>query len=182
MKNILPFSGKAKKQAFDTLLLSHMDQLYRLAYRFCGNRDDAEDLVQDVLIKLYPRGEELLKIEQLGPWLARTLYNHFVDNVRRYQRNPVQLVDSNDASSLDRGGLEDSPDHVFAREQQLERLQILVNQLNPEQRSLLALHDMEGYTLPELVKMLDTPLGTLKSRLFRARNRLKELVKLDGTF
>ncbi|TNF35939.1 MAG: RNA polymerase sigma factor, partial [Gammaproteobacteria bacterium] len=56
---------------FELLLRPHLRRLYNLAYRFSGNRDDAEDLVQDVLLKLFPRLHEMQAIEKLGPWLAR---------------------------------------------------------------------------------------------------------------
>ena len=61
-----------------------------------------------------------------------------------------------------------------------EQVERAVYRLNPDQRSLVALHDMEGYSLPELANMLDTPVGTLKSRLHRARARLRELIGDQG--
>src|SRR5213594_3252842 len=78
---------------FDDLLRPQVEYLYRLAWRFTGSVADAEDLVQDVLIKLFPRTEELLEIERLRPWLARVLYNQYVDSVRQRARSPiVELV------------------------------------------------------------------------------------------
>src|SRR6266702_5499255 len=74
---------------FEDLLRPQVEYLYRLAWRFTGSVADAEDLVQDVLIKLFPRTQELLEIEKLRPWLARVLYNQFVDSVRRHARSPI---------------------------------------------------------------------------------------------
>src|SRR5258706_361300 len=74
---------------FEDLLRPQVEYLYRLAWRFTGSVADAEDLVQDVLIKLFPRTQELLEIEKLRPWLARVLYNQFVDSVRRQARSPI---------------------------------------------------------------------------------------------
>ena len=67
---------------FEDLLRPQVEYLYRLAWRFTGSVADAEDLIQDVLIKLFPRTQELLEIERLRPWLARVLYNQYVDSVR----------------------------------------------------------------------------------------------------
>ena len=72
---------------FEDLLRPQVEYLYRLAWRFTGSVADAEDLVQDVLTKLFPRTQELLEIERLRPWLARVLYNQYVDSVRQRSRS-----------------------------------------------------------------------------------------------
>ncbi len=157
---------------FEPLVAPHLERLYRLAYRFTGNRSDAEDLVQDLLIQLYPRRNELTGVERLGPWLARALYYRFVDTLRHGTRDPLR-------SAVDEEILQDTADPRTSPEQDAEnallhrRLAQALAELNPDQRALVALHDMEGYTLEELQDMLDTPLGTLKSRLHRARRHLR---------
>src|SRR5947209_19904760 len=74
---------------FEDLLRPQVEYLFRLAWRFTGSVADAEDLVQDVLLKLYPRTRQLVDIEQLRPWLARVLYREYVDLVRRRARSPI---------------------------------------------------------------------------------------------
>src|SRR6266481_1462055 len=88
---------------FEVLLRPQVEYLYRLAWRFTGSVADAEDLVQDVLIKLYPRTQELLGIQRLRPWLARVLYHQYVDSVRQRARSPiVELVtDESEDNPLD---------------------------------------------------------------------------------
>ena len=168
---------QSEHEQFEELLQPHLQQLYKLAYRFTGQRADAEDLVQDVVLKLYPRLQEIQKIEQLGPWLARVLYRHFVDRVRSKQRSPLHLVDK-DESVLDEHK-DEMPDPAENVETALlqNRLQDALNQLNEDQRALMILHDVEGYTLNEIHNMFDVSIGTLKSRLNRARSRLRELLK-----
>lgn len=176
MKNIFSIWQGAKQgcSGFEELVAPHIEQLYRLGYRFSGTRHDAEDLVQELLTRLYPRLEELLAIEQLGPWLSKSLYHLFIDQNRRSTRSPVVLMDDMgmdvEAAICVNGG----PDISLARQQTYARLEKALFSLNFEQRSLVAMHDMEGYTLPELSEMLSTPLGTLKSRLHRARAALRE--------
>ena len=82
---------------FEELVRPHLERLYRLAYRFTGQVADAEDLLQDVLIKLYERRDELTSIEDLGPWLSRVLYNRFVDKQRSYARSRLRLVTTEDS-------------------------------------------------------------------------------------
>ena len=168
---------QSEHEQFEELLQPYLQKLYTLAYRFTGQRADAEDLVQDVVVKLYPRLQEMQKIEQLGPWLARVLYRHFIDRVRSKQRSPLHLV-ADDEPELEAHS-DDAPGPVGIAETSLlqNRLQNALNQLNDDQRALVILHDVEGYTLNEIHIMHDVSIGTLKSRLNRARARLRELLK-----
>ena len=168
---------------FEDLVRPQVEYLYRLAWRFTANVQDAEDLVQDVLLKLYPRTEEMLGIQRLRPWLARVLYHQYVDSVRQRARSPVlQLVIEGDGEDdpLDkvpttREGPEEHAERSGLRDLILNALR----QLNPEQRAVVTMHDVEGYSLEELETMLETPLGTLKSRLHRARQRLRALIPME---
>ena len=133
--------------------------------------------MQDVVVKLYPRLQEMQKIEKLSPWLARVLYRHFVDRLRSKQRSPIHLV-TEDETDLDEHS-DETHDPAGDTEATLlqSRLQDALNQLNEDQHALMILHDVEGYTLNEIHTMHDVSIGTLKSRLNRARARLRELLK-----
>jgi RNA polymerase sigma factor (sigma-70 family) len=168
---------------FEDLLRPQVDYLYRLAWRFTGSVADAEDLVQDVLIKLFPRTDELLDIERLRPWLARVLYRQFVDSVRRQARSPIvelaQGAEPEDNPLDAMPALNDGPEGEAERSGLRERLLRALDRLNAEQRAVVTMHDVEGYSLEELETMLETPLGTLKSRLHRARQRLRALLPME---
>lgn len=168
---------------FEDLLRPQVEYLYRLAWRFTGSVADSEDLVQDVLLKLFPRTQELLEIERLRPWLARVLYRQFVDSVRKQARSPiVQLVTDADGGEdpLDAlPAVRDGPEEHAEQSGRRERILAALERLNPEQRAVIAMHDVEGYSLEELETILETPLGTLKSRLHRARQRLRVLLPME---
>ncbi|OOG23303.1 hypothetical protein B1C78_11805 [Thioalkalivibrio denitrificans] len=162
----------------------HLRHLYQTAYRFTGTRADAEDLVQDVLVKLYPRLSELRTVDQLRPWVTRVLYRVFVDEWRRRGRRGEQVEAvaeegaETGADPMDRlPSVSPGPEEETQSSLIRTRLAAALGTLNPEQRAVVALHDMEGYTLEELSSLLDCPTGTLKSRLHRARARLR--VELD---
>lgn len=158
-----------------------MDHLMRLAYRFTDDAHRAEDLVQDVLVKLYPRQDELREVDKLRPWLARVMYRQFVDDIRRYSRSPVRLLGDEGQTEADPYSMyaadAPEPDTALEQDQDIRKIQRAWAQLNDEHRSVLGMHDVEGYTLQELVDVLEVPLGTLKSRLHRARSRLRELLR-----
>lgn len=153
-----------------------MDRLYRLAYRFSGGRENAEDLVQELLVRMYPRLKELRRLEKPGAWLAKSLYHLFIDQTRRENRTPISILADASIDVEDMASAHVGPEHSLSKDRWLAQVERAVYRLNPDQRGLVSLHDIEGYSLPELADMLDTPIGTLKSRLHRARSRLRELI------
>lgn len=183
MTSILPFRARRETLPnFETLVRPHLDLLYRLAYRFCANQADAEDLVQDLLVKLYPRRAEMATIDNLQPWLTTSLYRLFVDGTRRRARSRLDLIDDEAAFYDSVASEEDQPDEDLQREQRLSQLQRAFERLNDDHRALLSLHDIEGYQLNEISEMLEVPIGTLKSRIHRGRARLRELLQdMEGT-
>ncbi len=166
---------------FDNLIRPQLGALYRFAFRLTGTRSDAEDLVQDTLVKVYRRRDELSGIRELKPWLGRVLFNQFVDDKRRYARRTLHLVDPNadpDAIAADDGG----PEALSSSIEVTSKLQTALERLSEDHRVVLLLHDAEGYKLQEIQEVTGTPVGTLKSRLHRARARLREIIESDGTF
>jgi len=170
---------------FERLLRDHVPALYRSAYRWTGTVDRAEDLVQQLLVRLYPRLAELRELDQLRPWALRVMYRIFVDQLRRERSSPVQfgaepLVD--DESHVDdEAWLDPAPGPAELAEQQIVQESLLRawERLGDEHRAVLSMHDIEDYTLPELAQIMEVPLGTLKSRLHRARARLRELLAAE---
>jgi RNA polymerase sigma-70 factor (ECF subfamily) len=170
--------------SFDQLLRPHMDRLYRLAFRLAGNKAEAEDLFQDVLTKVYVRLDDLADIEQPGSWLSRIMYNHFIDNRRKFARQRLVMVEEGGlpGSSIESMPGDDSPEREAERGDVILRLEAALAELSDDHRLLILLHDSEGYKLEEIHELTGHPLGTIKSRLHRARARLRELLANNGTF
>ncbi|MEX0959226.1 MAG: RNA polymerase sigma factor [Burkholderiales bacterium] len=166
------------RDPFSLLLRAHIHDLYRAAYRFCGRREDAEDLVQTLLLRLYPKRDELAKVEDLRPWLVRALYNLFVDNVRRAGREPVSGALGDEAIEP-LHATEPGPEEAAERKHLQSRIAAALAELSVEHRAVVTLHDMEGYNITELAQSLDLPVGTVKSRLHRARARLRECLGME---
>jgi RNA polymerase sigma-70 factor (ECF subfamily) len=164
---------------FEERVRPHLDRLYRLAWRFTQSAEDAEDLVQALLLKLLPQAARLAEIEQPGPWLARSLYYLYIDQVRQQRRADERLgtrVHDVDALEAVVDEVCESPEQATERERLGRRLEAALATLSPEHRALVALHDIEGHTLEELARLLEVPIGTLKSRLHRARANLRWLL------
>ncbi len=177
-------SDQNRSVTFERLLKPHLDRLYRFAYRLTGSKADAEDLFQDVLVKLFCKLDDLVEIEEPGSWVSRVLYNHFIDNRRRFARQRLVSVDE---GQLPPGGVEampspDSPERNSERLDDIKRLEAALNELSEEHRIVVLLHDSEGYKLKEIQEITGDPIGTLKSRLHRARARLRQMLSTGGTF
>ncbi len=169
---------------FDQLVRPHFNRLYRLAFRLTGSKPEAEDLYQELLIKAFSKLDDLVNIEEPGSWLSRVMYNLFVDQHRRFVRQRMHIVEESQLSSDGIAGLPGNDDPVAdnMRRQQLIRLDAALQQLSEEHRIVVLLHDTEGYKLKEIQGLTGVPVGTVKSRLHRARARLREILVADGTF
>jgi len=173
-----------RSDLFDRLLRPHMERLYRLAFRFTHSKAEAEDLFQDVLTKVFARLDDLVEIRDPAPWLNRVLYNQFVDNKRRYARQRLVTVEEHrlPEQSIESLAGDASPVADAEREDNIMQLEEALNALSDEHRTVVLLHDVEGYKLSEIQSLTGDPLGTIKSRLHRARARLRELLTESGTF
>ncbi|MFC1523409.1 RNA polymerase sigma factor [Thermodesulfobacteriota bacterium] len=170
---------------FERIFRPHLNYLYRIAYRFTGSTADAEDLVQEVLLKVLPKYQGIAP-GKIRPWLAKVTYRTFIDRKRSFKRSPFSLLSFRDPRD-DRDVVDaiqstaPGPAEAVERKSANKSLMQALSMLNEEQRAVCIMHDMEGYTLAELVSICHAPLGTLKSRLSRARQRLKNIIG-DGAF
>lgn len=158
--------------------------MYRLAWRLTGQKSEAEDLFQELLIKAYGKLDDLVKINAPGSWLCRIMYNLFIDERRRFARRRMHTVEEGELSGDGLAGLPGSDDPVWnnERREQIQRLDAALSLLSDEHRIIVLLHDTEGYKLSEIHELTGLPIGTIKSRLHRARARLREILSANGTF
>ena len=170
--------------AFEKLVRPHFDRLYRLAWRLCGQRAEAEDLFQELLIKAYGKLDDLVRIDKPGPWLCRVMYNLFVDERRRFARRRMHTVEEGEMAGDGLAGLPGTQDPVRENErrERLLKLDSALSMLSDKHRVVVLLHDTEGYKLSEIQELTGIPVGTIKSRLHRARARLRDILIDDVTF
>lgn len=176
-------SSAHNSRTFERLVRPHFDRLYRLAWRLTGSKAEAEDLFQDLLIKAYGKLDDIVHIDRPGPWLGRVMYNLFIDERRRYRRSRMVLVTEAELPGDGLAGLPGDGDPVYDNEriQRLQSLDGALAKLSDEHRIVVLLHDTEGYKISEIEELTGIPAGTVKSRLHRARARLREILADDGT-
>lgn len=166
-----------KQKDFDEEIIPHMDALYNFALRLTTDPNDAEDLVQDTIVKAYRFFSSYEKGTNAKAWMFRILKNSFINNYRKTSKKPSQ-VDYDEVSSYyesiraERTQTSDLESLMF-REMMDDDLSNALTRLPEDFRTVVMLCDVEGYTYEEIANMLDVPIGTIRSRLHRGRNLLK---------
>jgi len=158
---------------WEAIARDHGRFLYTVAYRLTGNHDDAQDLVQEVLLRVQ-RGLATYQPGSLHGWLSRITTNAFLDDVRRRRRRPADP-------------LGDDPDHVLpgapSADEALDRsdlpqhVQDALRALPVEYRAAVVLCDVVGFGYHEIAETLDVPVGTVRSRIHRGRAQLREVLR-----
>jgi len=165
-------------ERFEPAMEPHFDALYLAARRMTLSRHDAEDLVQDVCVKVFDHLDEFERMEYPRAWLLRVMYNLFVDSTRAAVRSPVDMAGTGD-DSAEPDHLESDaprPEDEVLREQRIAHVLRAMRCLNAEQCALVAMHDVEGVSVDELSRMTGQPAGTIKSQLHRTRKKLGRLL------
>ena len=173
---------EARAQAFESLVRPHVAVLYRSALRFTRSPADAEDIVQDVLIKAYGHLGDLERVADLRPWLLRVLYREFVDARRKRVRRARWEDEAARAQVEATGGCisaEQEPGSALERQRLSSNLDSALRGLEPDQRALVTLHYIDGYSIEELATVFDAPVGTLKARIHRTRAKLRDVLGMQ---
>lgn len=165
---------KSSQEQFQILVGPYMDLMYGQAYKYTGSAHAAEDLLQDLLVEIYQKLDKLAQIDSPKAWLMRCLYNRFVDSYRKHKAQPGfdDIHEPQTANSLPH---QDCPETNYLHQQIVDGLELL----SADQRMVISLHDIEGYTLVELSEIMSMPVGTLKSHLHRGRKLLQQKLKLQ---
>jgi RNA polymerase sigma-70 factor (ECF subfamily) len=171
-------------EAFNQLVLSYQMRVYNVAYYIMKEKDSAADAAQDAFISAF-RKLRTYRGGSFSAWLLRIVTNVCLDELRRRKRRPIasldeELLDSDRINALDPGGL---TAHLASPEKSVEQFELAdaikncIQQLPPDFRAIIILIDMQGYGYREASDMVRKPLGTVKSRLARARARVRDCLQ-----
>lgn len=168
--------------AFNTLVLHYQDMVYNVAYRVMGEHDASCDATQEAFISAYQKLEQY-RGGSFKAWLLRIVTNACYDELRRRQRQPMTPLkpDLDDGETLESPyWIEDNspnPEEQSEEAELQESIQNCINKLDKKFRTVLVLVDVEGMDYETTAEIVDTPLGTVKSRLARARDRVQECLQ-----
>ncbi|GFG54647.1 RNA polymerase sigma factor SigE [Mycolicibacterium agri] len=167
---------KSTMPSWDELVRQHADRVYRLAYRLSGNQHDAEDLTQETFIRVF-RSVQNYQPGTFEGWLHRITTNLFLDMVRRRGRIRMEsLPEDYDRVPAD----EPNPEQIYHDSRLGPDLQAALDSLPPEFRAAVVLCDIEGLSYEEIGATLDVKLGTVRSRIHRGRQALRDYLARHG--
>ena len=174
--------AKTKSQKiFEEELFPHMEALKTFAYHLTYNEDDSDDLVQETYLKAHKFIENYDSGTNAKAWLFKILKNAYINEYRKKSRRPTK-VDIEDVISFKEGeepkyaAFHDLRQEIFDNTMG-DEVTMALNSLPLDFRTVILLCDIESFTYEEIAKILELPIGTVRSRLFRARNMLKEKLK-----
>lgn len=172
-------SKQEKDKIFNEELIPHADALYNFAYSLVYEQARAEDLVQEAFLKAYRFVHSFESGSNAKAWLFQILKNAFINDYRKKSRQPQQVdfEDFNEKNQLEKQSVsidigQDVYSHMIGDE-----ITLALNKLPVDFRVAIILSDLEGFTYEEISKITDIPIGTVRSRLFRARNLMKEQLR-----
>lgn len=167
---------RAAMPSWDELVRQHADRVYRLAYRLSGNQQDAEDLTQETFIRVF-RSVQNYQPGTFEGWLHRITTNLFLDMVRRRGRIRMEALPE-DYDRVPAG--EPNPEQIYHDSRLGPDLQAALDSLPPEFRAAVVLCDIEGLSYEEIGATLGVKLGTVRSRIHRGRQALRDHLAAHG--
>lgn len=165
--------------AFDDIVRSHQNRIFNLCHWMLGNRDEAADAAQDAFVRAWRGLANFRADAALSTWLHRIAVNVCLDAKARRARTPIPLStlekpdESGETRTIDPADEGDAPPETLARRERRQAVRAALSSLADHHRAVIVLFDIEGYSYDDAAQVLDVPMGTVKSRLNRARAALR---------
>jgi RNA polymerase sigma-70 factor (ECF subfamily) len=180
-KRLIQMCLEGDSTAFGELVRRHQDRLFNTAFRLVGNAEDAYDVVQDAFLNAYLSLDSFKGDSLFFTWLYRIAVNTAI-TLKRKQRVVISLHGSRSVgNAIDPADPSEAnePGRGLEQAEEEQRIVAALNRLSAEHRTVLILKDMEGQKYEEMAEILQVPIGTIRSRLHRARTELREVLEQD---
>ena len=172
--------------AFEHLVLANQKNVYTLALKMTRNEDDALDLSQEAFVKAYQQLSAFRGDSKFSVWLYRLTYNLCIDFIRKRSKQTTVSLDykddDNEVSSYEIPDLRNLPEDSAIRKEMRRTIEQSIDGLNTDHREVLIMREITGLSYDEIAETLMISVGTVKSRLARARMKVVESLKEKGTY
>mgnify|MGYP003643667231 FL=1 len=163
---------------FKTDVLPLKNKLYRFAFNIVKDEELAKDVVQECMIKVWEKRDEVKHINNLEAWCMQVTRNKALDKLRSKHIKKTDLFEV----EFDTRKEKDTPVVLAERNEIMNRIQFLIDALPNRQREVMQLRDIEGYSYKEIADMLEIDINLVKTNLFRARRKLKESLIKENAY
>ena len=172
-------SGQPAK--FEILVGNYQQRIFATLLGMLGNRHDAEDVTQETFLTAFRKLDQFERRSSFYTWLHRIAFNAAIDLQRRKKRTKSRFVSGEGIENAEqRDQQADSPASIVMAKETVTQVQLALGRLDSERRNIIVLRDLQGLDYVEIASMLDIPLGTVRSRLHRARIELREIMNAMG--
>jgi len=165
-----------ESRAFDELVARHQDRVYTAVTRFCGNAEDAADIVQRAFVNAFRKIQEFKGDSAFSTWIYRIAFNQAI-SFRRENRRPAVSIYSKDDEKVVEPAVDSNPTEKLEGEETQKKVQQALEMLEEGDRQIILLKDLQGHSYDEIASIMQIPKGTVRSRLHRARLELKSKLK-----
>ncbi|MDD2481440.1 MAG: sigma-70 family RNA polymerase sigma factor [Lutispora sp.] len=181
-KLLVAKSKKGNLDAFEELISAYERKAYNIAYRMMGNEEDAKDMAQEAFIKIYKSIQNFREESSFSTWLYRIVTNVCLDELRKRKKDklvPLELsIETEKGTAIVELSAErETPEDIYERVEKRHLIQNAISSLGEDYKTVIILRDIQGFGYEEIATMLNCSLGTIKSRINRARNLLKEKLR-----
>ena len=181
-KLLVTKSKKGNLDAFEELISAYERKAYNIAYRMMGNEEDAKDMAQEAFIKIYKSIQNFREESSFSTWLYRIVTNVCLDELRKRKKDklvPLELSIETDKGTaiVELSAERETPEDIYERVEKKQLIQNAISSLGEDYKTVIILRDIQGFGYEEIATMLNCSLGTIKSRINRARNQLKDKLR-----
>ena len=162
--------------AFNQLVMRYQNLVYNFLYRLAPSWDDIDDLAQEVFVKVYHSIKQLKDRSQFKSWLHRVAVSVYMDELRRRKKRQERFV-SDEKLLETRADPNENPDRHLERQELHKRLQEAIERLPEEFKLAIVLREIQELSYEEIANTLNTSIGTIRSRIFRGRKLLQQMLK-----
>ncbi|WP_305907206.1 RNA polymerase sigma factor RpoE [Methylomarinum sp. Ch1-1] len=177
-KELVKRVQEGDKSAYDLLVIKYQHKIVQLVNRFVKDPSEAQDVAQEAFIKAYRALGNFRGDSAFYTWLYRiainTAKNYLVSRSRRYSDYEVDVQDAEQVENAPQLKGMDTPDSILMNEQIIEAIKSAIEKLPDEMRTAIMLREFEGMSYEEIAQAMDCPVGTVRSRIFRAREAIDE--------
>ena len=172
-------SGQSSK--FEVLVETYQTRIYSTLLGMLGNRQDAEDVAQETFLTAFRKLDQFERRSSFYTWLHRIAFNLAIDLQRRKKRTKSTFASGDPVGLIEPSSQPvDSPESIVMTNETVNQVQLAMSRLDAERRNIIVLRDMQGMDYADIASILDIPVGTVRSRLHRARMELRDIMKSMG--
>ena len=177
-------AGAGDIAAFEELVRLHQNQVFSIALRMSGNREDALDISQETFVRVWRALPQFNSESKFSTWLYRIVSNICTDFYRKNSRMQTVSIttsyDEGEDTQLELPDEKHSPERSVENDELSDALERAINELKPEWKTVFVMREISDMSYSEIAEALEIEEGTVKSRLFRARRQLQEILKISG--